>query len=162
MYSPLISSAPFLSLRCSVRVRHYPRLLVRVVDWCVSRLVRLICNRFILTATCPGRVLISSPTCHPSPSLTTFAFRSREVRCLLFDLDPYGGTAPLGMFPRFLKRTSDVMAIHLSVVFRRLVRRGSFLACWEQANVTPIPKGPLSSSGANYRPISITSALSNS
>ena len=49
-------------------------------------------------------------TCHPSPSLTTFAFRSREVRSLLLDLDPYGGTDPLGMFPLFLKRTADVMA----------------------------------------------------
>ena len=27
-------------------------------------------------------------TCHSSPSLTTFAFRSREVRRLLLDLDP--------------------------------------------------------------------------
>ena len=42
-------------------------------------------------------------TCHPSPSLTTFAFRSSEVRRLLLDLDPYGGTNPLGMFPLFLK-----------------------------------------------------------
>ena len=49
-------------------------------------------------------------TCHPSPSRTTFAFRSREVRRLLLDLDPYGGTDPLGMFPIFLKRTADVMA----------------------------------------------------
>ena len=48
-------------------------------------------------------------TCHLSPSLTTFAFRSREVRHLLLDLDPYGGTDPLGMFPLFLKRTADVM-----------------------------------------------------
>ena len=42
-------------------------------------------------------------TCHPSPTLTTFAFRSREVRRLLLDLDPYGGTDPLGMFPFFLR-----------------------------------------------------------
>ena len=48
----------------------------------------------------------------------------------------------------------------LSVVFPRLVRLGSFPACWRQANVTPIPKGPPSSSVANYRPISITSVLS--
>ena len=34
-------------------------------------------------------------TCHPSPSFTTFAFRSSEVRSLLLDLDPYGGTDPL-------------------------------------------------------------------
>ena len=48
--------------------------------------------------------------CHPSPSLTTFAFRLTEVRRLLLDLDPCGGTDPLGMFPLFLKRTADVMA----------------------------------------------------
>ena len=69
----------------------------------------------------------------------------------MLDLDPYGGTDPLGMFPLFLKRTADVMAPRLSVVFWRLVRLGSFLAaCWRQANVTPIPKGPLFSSVANY------------
>ena len=63
----------------------------------------------------------------------------------MLDLDPYGDTYPLGMFALFLKRTVDVMGPHLSVVFRRLVRQGSLPACWRQANVTPIPKGPLSS-----------------
>ena len=47
----------------------------------------------------------------------------------------------------------------LSVVFWRLVRLDSFPACWRQVNATPIPKGPPSSSVANYRPISITSVL---
>ena len=37
-------------------------------------------------------------TCHLSPSLTTFAFRSTEVRRLVLDLDPYGGTDPLGIW----------------------------------------------------------------
>ena len=60
----------------------------------------------------------------------------------------------------FLKRTADVLAPRLSVVFRRLVRLGSFQACWRQANVTHIPKGPPSFSVANYQPISITSVLS--
>ena len=55
-------------------------------------------------------------TCNPSPSLTTFAFRSSEVRHLLLDLYPYGGTDPLGMFPLFIKRTDDVMAPRISVV----------------------------------------------
>ena len=45
-------------------------------------------------------------------------------------------------------------------MFRRLVRLGNFPDCWRQANVTPIPKGPPTSSVANYRPISITSVLS--
>ena len=66
-------------------------------------------------------------TCHPSPNLTSFAIRSNEIRCLLLHLDPYGGSDPLGMFSLFLKRT-DVLASRLSVVFRRLVLLGSFLA----------------------------------
>ena len=46
-------------------------------------------------------------TCHPSPRLTTFAFRSSEVRLLLLYMDPCGGTDPLGMFHLFLKRAAD-------------------------------------------------------
>ena len=55
-------------------------------------------------------------TCHPSPSLTSFSFRSSEVKHLLLDMNPYGGSDPLGMFPLFLKRTADVLAPRLSVV----------------------------------------------
>ena len=40
-------------------------------------------------------------TCHSSPRVTSFAFRSNKVRRLLFDLDPYGGSDPLGMFDFF-------------------------------------------------------------
>ena len=64
------------------------------------------------------------------------------------------------LFPLIPKRTVDVLAPRLSVVFRWLLRLGSFPTCWRQANVTPIPKDPPSSSVANYRPISITSVLS--
>ena len=59
-------------------------------------------------------------------------------------------TDPLDMFPLFLKRTVYVMAPCLSVVFRQLVRLGSFPACWRQANVTPNPKGPPPSPVSNY------------
>ena len=59
-----------------------------------------------------------------------------------------------------MKRTAEVLATRLSVVFRRLLHVGSFPACWRVANVTPVPKGPPSSSVANYRPISITPILS--
>ena len=73
-------------------------------------------------------------TCHPSPRHTTFTFRSSEVRRLLLDLHPYGGTDPLGMFLLFLKKT-NVLAPLVMVVFRRLIRRGSFPACWRQAYI---------------------------
>ena len=49
-------------------------------------------------------------TCHPSPRLTSFAFRSSEVRRQLLDMDPYGGSDQLGIFPLFLKRIADVQA----------------------------------------------------
>ena len=39
--------------------------------------------------------------CHPSPSLTTFAFRSQEVRRLLLILGSRGGTDPSGMLSLF-------------------------------------------------------------
>ena len=61
-------------------------------------------------------------SCHPSPSLTSFAFRLWEVKQLLLDLDYYGGTDPLGMFSLFLKKTAVVLAPRLAVVFRRLLR----------------------------------------
>ena len=82
-----------------------------------------------------------------------------RVRRLLLDFDPYAGTNQEGLFHLFLKSTTDVLAPHLSVVIQHLLRQGSFLACQRQANVTKIPKNPLSSSVANNRPISITPAL---
>ena len=78
----------------------------------------------------PSREAVDLPlTCHPPPTLTTCAFRSREVRRLLLDLDLYGGTDIFGKFRLFLKRTADVIAPRLSAVFQRLVRLGSFPAC---------------------------------
>ena len=41
--------------------------------------------------------------------------------------------------------------LSFSVLFQRLVRLGRLPACWRKANVTLIPKGPPSSSVANYR-----------
>ena len=79
-------------------------------------------------------------TCHPSPSLTTFACRSREVRHLLLDLDPYGGTDPLCMLPLFLKRTADVICPRLIVVFRRLVCLGS--CCCSSASLSKQARSP--------------------
>ena len=80
-----------------------------------SLLARLIC-RIILTASSP--VSVDLPfTCHPSPRLTTFAFRSSEVRRLLLDLDPYGGSDPFGTFHFFLPGTADVLAHVLVLCF---------------------------------------------
>ena len=53
------------------------------------------------------------------------------MKRLLLDVDSNGGTDPLGMFPLFLKRTAEVLAPRLAVVFRRLIRLGSFPVCYE-------------------------------
>ena len=63
------------------------------------------------------------------------------MKQLLLDLDSYGGTDPLGMFFLFLRKTAEVLAPRLTVVFLRLLHLGSFLVCWRVANVTKIPKG---------------------
>ena len=99
MFIPLISCGPLLSLRCSARDRHCLRSLVRIVDWWVSHLVKLICCRIIWQQAVKGGCWSAAH----SPSLTTFVFRSSEVRRLLLDLNPYGGADPLGMFPFFLR-----------------------------------------------------------
>ena len=111
MSSPLISGCPLLSLWCSAQVCHCLRLLMRVVDWCMSLLVRLICYGIILTGSNPGRLsicrslticlLVLPITCYPSPSLTTIAFRSREVRPLLVGLGPLWWHWPIGYVSSF-------------------------------------------------------------
>ena len=57
------------------------------------------------------------PTCHPTPNLITFAFRSSEVRRLFSDLAFYGSTVPLGIFPLLLKRTDNVSVLCIGGFF---------------------------------------------
>ena len=49
----------------------------------------------------------------------------RGVRHVLLDFNSYDSTDTIGIFPRFLKRTADVLTTCLRVVCRRLVRLGS-------------------------------------
>ena len=54
---------------------------------------------------------------------------------------------------RIASKIALLKLLMLNVVFWRLLCLGSFPACWRLANITPIPKGPPSSSVANYQPI---------
>ena len=51
-------------------------------------------------------------TCHLSPSLTTFAFKSSEAMLPLLGLGQYGSNESMTIvrFSLFLKRTADVIA----------------------------------------------------
>ena len=106
-----MSGAPLLSQWCSFCTSSSLPLLVHEGGGLVSESVGkadLLSDHF---DSKQAREAVDLPlSCHPSVGLTTFDFRSREVRHLLLDLDPYGGTDPLGMLPLCLKRTADVMA----------------------------------------------------
>ena len=51
------------------------------------------------------------------------------------------------------------LAPKLAVIFRHLVRGGSFLACWKLADVVSVPKRSAFSDVGDYSPISITPVL---
>ena len=60
----------------------------------------------------------------------------------------------------FFRKTASVLAPKLSCLFRRLSSCDEFPLEWQIADVTPIPKGPLSALVCNYRPTTITPVLS--
>ena len=99
-------------------------------------------------------------TCHPEPILTKFAFRSRDVKNILNDLDSWGGEDPDGFFPLFFKKVSSTLSPKLSRFYRFLFRRCIFPDERNLCNTVPIPKCGMSAVCTNYRPISILPVLS--
>ena len=90
-----------------------------------------------------------------------YLFIYTVLLCLLLDLDTYRGVDPLGVFPLFLKKVTDIIALKLSIIFRKLIRLGSFAECWWAANVTcSHSQGCSIYWQGNYWPISITPILS--
>ena len=77
----------------------------------------------------PGSLLI----CHSlAIRLKILSCLQGEISHLSLDLDNHGGTGTLRMFPHSLKRTADILAPHLSVVFRQHVinsERSPILIC---------------------------------
>ena len=106
--------------------------------------------------------LTMSQSCFPEAELTTFVFRSGEVKMLLLEVDPYGGAGPDDIFPLFFVKTASYLAPKISTVLRKLVRIGGFSMCWRVGNITPFPKyGSANSCPSDYRRITITPVLSN-
>ena len=68
---------------------------------------------------------------------------------LLLDLDTYGGVNTFGVFSLFIKMAADINASKQSIIFRGLIRRGSFSECWTSANVTSISMGAPSTDREN-------------
>ena len=64
------------------------------------------------------------------------------------------------MFPLFYKQVARELAPKLAVIFRHLIKGGSFPACWRFFDVVPVPKVLASSEVGDYRAIFITPVLS--
>ena len=94
-----------LQLRLVVidRDRRCLSLLAEVVDWCASRVGKADLLAYHFERKQSRESVDLTPTCHPPAGLITFAFSPSEVRRILLDLVPYGGTDPLSMFPLFLR-----------------------------------------------------------
>ena len=76
----------------------------------MSLLASLICCQVIFTASSPGRLSICRSLAIRLPVLSPLpSYRERSGPPSL-DLEPYGDTDPLGMFPVFVLRTTDVVA----------------------------------------------------
>ena len=99
-------------------------------------------------------------TCHPQPALSKFAFRSKDVKKILDNLDNWGGEDPDGFFPLFFKKVSATLSPKLSRFFRFLFRRSIFPDERKLCNTVPVPKCGMSAVASNYRPISILPVLS--
>ena len=73
-------------------------------------------------------------SCFPQSMVQFFACRTPVSVRLLLDLDEYGGIEPLGAFPLFQKMVADNIAPKRSIIFRRLIRLGSFPERWRSTN----------------------------
>ena len=126
---------------------------------CPKEKSNLLANKFDEKQS--SEVLELPQTCYPEAKLTSIAFRSRELKELMLNLDPYGGAGPDGIFPLFFIKTADFLAPKISVIFRKLARNGLFSLFWRAGDITSISKsGTPGSCPSDYRPISITPILS--
>ena len=72
-------------------------------------------------------------------------------------LDGTSSPGPDGIHPMLLKECSDVLALPLSIIFRKSLSTGILPQLWKISRVSPIFKSGSRAEPLNYRPISLTS-----
>jgi len=78
---------------------------------------------------------------------------SRKLQKLQADKSP----GPDGIHPLLLKECSSIVALPLSLIFRKSFETGELPADWRAAHIVPIFKKGSKTDKANYRPVSLTS-----
>ena len=72
---------------------------------------------------------ITPLSCFSQSMCNSLAFRTPVLLRVLLDLDNHGCVDPLGVFPLFQKLVEYIIAPELSIIFRGLIRQGSFPDC---------------------------------
>lgn len=65
-------------------------------------------------------------TCFPELNLTSQAFRSRDVKKILDNFDPWRDVDPNGFIPLIFKKLSDILDLTLTHLLRILFSSGCF------------------------------------
>ena len=102
---------------------------------------------------------------HPAPlplshPMGHIIFSYTKVYKILSKLDVTKAYGPDGIPPRVLKECAAELSNVLARLFKLCIKTSIFPAQWKHALVQPIPKKGDRSNPNNYRPISITSAIS--
>ena len=82
-----------------------------------------------------------------------------EVLVILRKLQVDKSVGPDGISNKLLKMASRTLAPSMTMMFNKILSRGTFPRIWKQANVTPIHKKGSRQYVKNYRPISLLSCV---
>ena len=74
-------------------------------------------------------------------------------------LNPTKSEGPDRIAPRVLLELQKFLYIPLTILFNNSIEKGSIPCDWKNEEITPILKKGIKSNPANYRPISVTSAV---
>ena len=95
-----------------------------------------------------------------STGLVQLHFSLEDVAKTLQDLDGSKGPGPDGISPSVLKSCCESLATPIWMLFEQSMSTGVFPAAWKLSHIVPIFKSGTKDDVANYRGISILSAIS--
>ena len=95
-----------------------------------------------------------------SRALTDIDFSCDDVLKILMNLKANKSAGPDEIYPVMLKECARELSMPLYILFRRSMDESYLPAIWKSANISPIHKKGDKSRVENYRPISLTSAVS--
>jgi hypothetical protein len=81
------------------------------------------------------------------------------VRKVLEKLNPSKAAGPDGLSPMTLSKVADILALPITILFRRFLDLGQVPQEWRSAQVTPIFKKGSRLQASNYCPVSLTCVL---